>query len=352
MPRGAGHEGSTSVLVEIPVRAFASSHGERLASVDLYINAECNLSCTTCFLGDDYFTGDRMAVAHASGVLRWAADRGIKDVAILGGEPTLHPQLSTILAAARSSGFDSIRLVSNGSARLRRLIRGSAREFVDLVYLSLDGHDPASHDAVRGVGSYADVTRSMDLLVRLNMPFVLTMTVTRSSLSSIDRVLRLADGAGAAAVNIHWLSPVGRAADGAMTLTADEWISACQVIEAFVPSRDTLHVYYQPAFASPIQSSMAVATQCAVRSESNLQFMPDGHVHACGLTVDRPELSGYVWRGGEVLRSPPSNEVDLCDAHLGPGCPLRVSQESGATADWLPICIYARVHAQKSARLR
>jgi hypothetical protein len=76
---------------------------------------------------------------------------------------------------------------------------------------------------------------------------------------------------------------------------------------------------------------------CAVRDRTNLQFFPDGSVFSCGMLVESPALSGYVFRDGELTRRPGNTELTLTGGECA-GCPMR--QRDG---DYVPICIYNRL---------
>jgi MoaA/NifB/PqqE/SkfB family radical SAM enzyme len=316
-------------------------------SIDVYINQDCNIRCRTCFLGDGYFaTSNDMTSETFAAILLWATAQGVRDVALLGGEPTLHPHLSDLIDTARGAGVDNVRLVSNGTAPFRRFL-AEATALPDTVYLSLDGTSPAQNDAVRGQGTFDQVMRAIDLLERRAIPYVLTSTLTVDSVNSISDLVRFAEATSCVVLNVHWLSPIGRARNEAsLPVPYEAWSRAVEFVRTYVPSRASLQVRIQEAFA---RSTAPNASACAVREHSNLQFFPNGAVYACGILVADAGLNGYAWdpqRGPRERQG--RTELEICSQESA-GCPVRLAGLVRVAADRdlppgiVPSCIYNRV---------
>lgn len=328
-----------------------SRHTE-LDSIDIYLNTVCNLQCETCFLGDDYFAvSSQLSVTEVERILRWAADKNVRDVAFLGGEPTLHPDLGEILALSRSVGLERNRLVTNGLGPFRRGLSAWAAD-LDRVYLSMDGPGPEKHEAIRGKGTFEIVNRSIEEVVSLGIELVLTFTVSRHTLHDVEAMIEFAEHSGCAELNIHWLSATGRASDGQLSASPHEWRSVCELVHDYVPSRTGFVVSCQVAyeFAESPWAADVDSRRCAVREGTNLQFMPDGRVHACGLSVDEPGLAAFVWNGSTMSPAEDS-ELMICEAHVEAGCPLRSHPtrhgEPGLGTSSTPVCIYERIVAHR-----
>jgi len=330
-------------------RLEALGVGDRFSgdSVDIYINQSCNLTCTTCFLGDNYFANPYdMDIQTFAEIVRWAVDQGVYDVALLGGEPTLHPALEEMISLARKSGVTRIRLVTNGTAPFRRYLK-HASDFPDVVYLSLDGTTDLHNDEIRGKGTHAQVLRAIELLDAHQIEYTLTSTLSLASSSRVANLIDMAEETGCSTLNIHWLSPTGRAAlHPHLTVPVEHWLPVVDFVSRYVPTRPDFSVRIQQAFAS--QGDEA-ARHCAVRENQNLQFFPDGSVYACGLAVSIPELRGRRWSGSRPeLVDTERNELTIC-AVPQDGCPVRmagavsVPSDSLHTSDTIPVCIYNRI---------
>lgn len=89
-------------------------------NVDYHIIDKCNLNCASCNHFSPLFTGDNRGksinqITADLNLLSKVSD-GFEVLTLLGGEPTLHPQLSNILGIARSIfPKKEIHLVTNGT---------------------------------------------------------------------------------------------------------------------------------------------------------------------------------------------------------------------------------------------
>lgn len=115
----------------IATRLFGYSHSPSVDLVEIDITFACNLMCLNCDRSCRQAPdGDRMSVDQ---ILRFLEEtrrvgRRWRRVRLLGGEPTLHPELDQILGVLlawrdRESPDTEIELVSNGhGARVRRVL--------------------------------------------------------------------------------------------------------------------------------------------------------------------------------------------------------------------------------------
>ncbi|MFJ4679239.1 radical SAM protein [Kitasatospora sp. NPDC088783] len=87
-----------------PPGATTPAVGVRLRSVALDLTRACQAACTTCYNGSGPAGGHgEMTVDDWRSALGQAADAGVRQVQLIGGEPTLHPALPDLvdLALAR-----------------------------------------------------------------------------------------------------------------------------------------------------------------------------------------------------------------------------------------------------------
>lgn len=131
----------------------------RLASVE--ITRRCNNACPYC---DQPKAEQDMSVAEFSALLDTLIGQGVEAVALGGGEPTLHPALPALLAAARQRGL-RVGLTTNASAA--DLVAGLAdRGLLDSfgvsagkgVWTVLAGHPAAVVNLLLLAGGLQEVT--------------------------------------------------------------------------------------------------------------------------------------------------------------------------------------------------
>lgn len=319
----------------------------RAGSADIYINTRCNFGCDTCFLGDDYFAQNlSITPAEAGAIGGWLVAAGVADVAVLGGEPTLHPEVVAIFQALRASGVRHLRLITNGTPRARRLLAGPLDGLVDLTYISVDGATADVNDALRGPGTFRHAMLAIDLLRELGKAFVITATLGRAAVEQLDQLLQFAEDSGCVTLNLHWLSSVGRARHRDLAVAPARWEQVVSRVAEYTPRRAGLEIECQVgSLVREAPWTSGVDPQaCAVRDRTNLQFMPDGQVFSCGLLVDTPRLAAYRWDGQRLLVRAAPTELSLCCNFDSPGCPARQELLGEApTKHRVPVCIYERV---------
>ena len=82
---------------------------------NLLVTTTCNASCRFCFAGSlmGGTSTTTMSLERFESILRMIRDGGGDEVRLVGGEPTLHPDLSTLLTKATNHGLRVI-VLSNG----------------------------------------------------------------------------------------------------------------------------------------------------------------------------------------------------------------------------------------------
>src|SRR4030042_2462605 len=80
--------------------------------VQFYPTLQCNLSCTFCF-NRGIRTVKDISITDCARVVRYVADIGVKEIDILGGEPTLHSDFLEIVKLIRERNLEAT-ISSNG----------------------------------------------------------------------------------------------------------------------------------------------------------------------------------------------------------------------------------------------
>jgi MoaA/NifB/PqqE/SkfB family radical SAM enzyme len=198
-------------------------------TVAFHITDRCQLDCKHC-LRDPARAAKDLPVALIRSVLGQTTQLyGKLQVALTGGEPTLHPEFAEILDAVVEHGL-TWHMVSNGR-RMERVFalfkeRPARRAAATAMNFSLDGADEATHDAVRGAGSYRDVMRAAALCVVHDLPFSLQMALHRKNVHQIEALGMLASQLKAKRVSFAILQATGTPLDAELHLSAREWRDA------------------------------------------------------------------------------------------------------------------------------
>lgn len=205
-----------------------------VAIIGFHLTDRCQLDCQHCLRDPAQAPKDlplpllRKVLAEAKAVYRTA------QIALTGGEPTLHPELEGILDALVESELH-FHLVTNGKrfTRLLELLREDPRRraLLTAVNFSLDGADEATHDTIRGQGSFREVMLGATLCTAHAIPFTLQMVVNAKNAHQIEAMGLLASHLGAARVSFSMLQATGTHHDAALYLSARDWRSVQDRIE-------------------------------------------------------------------------------------------------------------------------
>ena len=296
-----------------------TSYNGRLESVDVYITSQCNRRCTYCFLPVEFFaSGARMSMDQFAGVVRWCQQQGVREVTLLGGEPSLHPSFADMISHAVGQQLE-VRVVTNGARRFRRLLADpELRKGLSRVAVSLDTVDRAVQDQFRGLGAWQDAMDTLGLLREHEVPFDVNVTAVRPVLGGLDELISFAEREGCRRVNIHWPSTMGLGSG----LSADhipgqdEWAALVRRIESRIERHPGFFVEIERGFLAEGEP----LSGCALADFSNLEVMPDGRAYRCGLLVDQPAMASLTMAGDELRLSRPGHGEALLLSTMPPSC--------------------------------
>lgn len=184
--------------------------------VQFHLTERCNLACRHCYQSGPVSEMNHEEVCGAIANVKAAIEGWAKDYAMevspslhfTGGEPLLRDDLFPILHYACRSGF-STSLMSNGTlidpVTARQLRGAQAKD----VQVSLDGLE-ATHDKLRGRGSYERALAGIRNLAREGLAVHLNVTVSRLNMNETKELVNLAEEIGAGSIAFSRLVPSGR----------------------------------------------------------------------------------------------------------------------------------------------
>lgn len=271
-----------------------------------HLTDRCQLDCQHC-LRDPARRAKDLSIAVIRGAL--AEGRRVyhaEHVALTGGEPTLHPQFHEIVDATIDAGY-SWHMVTNGR-RLPWLLeifreRPLRRERMTSITFSLDGADEATHDSIRGAGTFRDVMAAVSLCTAVEIPFVLNTALHARNASQIEAIGLLATQLGATRLSFVQLQPTGTHFDQGFHLTAAEWLQVMDRIDRLA-SALKLPVSIAEGFhhRQPLHTCQPFAGQ-------QLHIDVEGNLTLCCQHSGIPSSGGHSDSAGSV------GELGLVKAH-------------------------------------
>jgi len=129
----------------------------------LYTNFDCNLSCDYCCVRSSPKAPRRaLGIERVRRIALEAAELGVREIFVTGGEPFMLPEIGEILLACAAAAPTTV--LTNGmlfaGARLATL-RALPRERITF-QISLDSPTPERHESHRGKGTWARTRKGIE----------------------------------------------------------------------------------------------------------------------------------------------------------------------------------------------
>ena len=175
-----------------------------MACLIIELTNRCNLRCVHCFDERHAATGE-LPIELLEKVLSEGRDCGIDHITFTGGEPTLHPRFRDIVRRVSEAKYP-FSFVSNGATfpKIYPLLL-EHRQFFKGVTFSLEGALEATHDRLRGKGSYRHVMRAASLCVFKDLFFTFNMVLMAPNRAEVETMVGLATKSGSAGVRFGYL---------------------------------------------------------------------------------------------------------------------------------------------------
>lgn len=121
-------------------RRMMDSHGRTIQDLRISITDRCNFRCVYCMEPDIRFVPQESLLTSDEivRVARIAESLGVRKVRLTGGEPTLHPHLTDIIAGIRAATNVEIAMITNASRLTPTALREWKAAGLSRLTISLD----------------------------------------------------------------------------------------------------------------------------------------------------------------------------------------------------------------------
>jgi MoaA/NifB/PqqE/SkfB family radical SAM enzyme len=322
------------------------------ANVFFHIQTQCNLKCKHCYINPEQHGSQKLSLDHIAKWLNTLIQRSPgANLILLGGEPTLHPDLAAVIKAAINMGYASITIDTNGYLFNRILDRVTADE-VDFISFSLDGPTAQVNDAIRGRGCYDHCTAGIRQAKAKGFGISVIYTVSSRNLHHLNRMAPLLKQWGVDHFFIQIIGLRGKSAKhtgntSPLQVARDDWLQVVPPVAEAVAEQG-IRVTYPKVYLSPDEPF-----ECAGRVADNYFVFPNGRVYRCPLCEDFP-LHGLEFRGDKLTAAPPINESDLFQLDIAEGCvmnkliqPQNIDYRPDGTPAYRIACCLLKEHLEK-----
>ncbi|MFZ1988553.1 MAG: radical SAM protein [Alphaproteobacteria bacterium] len=263
-------------------------HRTVLRTLELAVTPACNTQCEMCYASRLHQPGQSILTPQEyRDIWRQAKKLGAFSVIISGGEPTVRPDLMDVIDAVEPKK-SLIAVVSNG-IQTADFVERFVAAGVTTLHLSLDGTDPATHDAVRRhKGNFAKTLAAIDKAKALGMNVYISTVIFRGGLAKMDDMVAFAAAHGIGIV-FSLACPTGeKAGDESYVITPAEWQAVQKKMSA------------NPHIRSDWTINLSGRVECPGGREK-VAISPYGEVTGCGMNFVsfgnvRHEPLETIWR--------------------------------------------------------
>jgi MoaA/NifB/PqqE/SkfB family radical SAM enzyme len=282
-----------------------------------HILTECNLNCRHCYINPAQHGKSRVPLHTIKAWLDvFSNDNAAPNLIFLGGEPTLHPNLAEAVKYARSKGFSSITIDTNGFL-FHDIIDKVGPEEVDFFSFSLDGATRETNDTIRGQGSYDTCIKGIKKTVVAGFATSLIYTVSRANIDELESMPAFLCDLGIKRFFIQVIGLRGKAsrsgARGDLQVSRSEWLQTIPPLAEKIAVRK-ITVSYPKVYLEPDETF-----ECAGRVAHNYFIFPNGRVYRCPLCEDLP-IHSLQLKDNQLISTAKLNESDLFELNIPEGC--------------------------------
>jgi len=291
------------------------------ANVFFHLLTQCNLACRHCYINPQQHGTQKLSIDRIQTWLEVLIRRSpAANLILLGGEPTLHPDLATAVKSAKKLGYASITIDTNGYLFNDILDKVTPHE-VDVFSFSLDGPTDTINDAIRGQGCFKQCTTGIRQAKSRGFGISLIYTVSSRNLSCLEKMAPLLQQWGVDHFFIQVIGLRGKSAamtniskeDGPLQVTREQWLRVVPPVARKVAALG-IRVTYPKVYLGAQEEF-----ECAGRVADNYFVFPNGRVYRCPLCEDFP-MHSLAFIDDRLLAAGPINEADLFQLDIAEGC--------------------------------
>jgi MoaA/NifB/PqqE/SkfB family radical SAM enzyme len=181
--------------------------------VDINVGYSCNERCKFCYyiqtVKDRKLEKD-LSTEDVKSKIRYIRERGIRTLEFTGGEPTIRPDLIELISFAKSLGFESISMITNGIRMAQpSYAKACVDAGVDDFLLSIHGHEAGAHDRVTEIpGSFEKALQAVRNLSPLGVKVRANCVISGLNFTTPAETLGLYHSLGIRTANFILFNPI------------------------------------------------------------------------------------------------------------------------------------------------
>lgn len=177
-----------------------------MAKIVIELTNRCNLSCQHCFTGR-HGGKDDLPLAVLKMVLAEAKALGFDHLSFTGGDPTVYRHFFEAIRFTCEAGYRFGFNTNGWNFTQLYLDLLPWREQLRMITFSLDGATAATHDRLRGQGSFRRVMQAVSICFAEQLPFTFNMVISAQNRYELGAMVQLAARLGSRGLRFGHLMP-------------------------------------------------------------------------------------------------------------------------------------------------
>ena len=317
------------------------SFSKNSTNVFFHILTKCNLRCRHCYINTEQHGKNILPLSIIESWLGAFAEKSnVTNVIFLGGEPTMHPDLSLAIKKAKNIGYSSVTVDTNGYL-FNDILSKVSPDDVDYFSFSLDGATRKTNNMIRGEGSYDKCIKGIRKAVSMGFSTSLIYTVSRDNMHELEMMMPLLNDLNIERFFIQVIGIRGKPAQTnheKLQVSRAEWLSIIPNVAEKV-AKCGITVSYPKVFLNNEETF-----ECAGMVAKNYFIFPNGRVYRCPICEDFP-LHSMVFKDNRLVNTGKLNENDFFGLNIPEGCimnkliqPENLSYKNDGTPEYKIAC--------------
>jgi MoaA/NifB/PqqE/SkfB family radical SAM enzyme len=211
----------------------------------------------------------------------------VNSIYLTGGEPTLHPDFSSIVDYIHKNNID-LALATNGN-NVENLPASltAFNKTKEGVFVSIDGIE-RTHDKLRGVdGAFKNALKTINALLNKDVPVRISSIIWKENISELEEMIQLSKSIGVYKLHFSMLFNAGRAAANDINISESQYRDICNKVNELAEK------YADDNFVVSMRRNHPLNTGCDYchGAEKILHINSKGYVFPCSW-IAKTELGG------------------------------------------------------------
>lgn len=159
---------------------------------EIYLNFSCNQRCIHCFNGEEFRSSHKdLDFAAVSSSMLKMRKKGFDWLSLLGGEPTVYPEIIKVVSLARKLGYSRIMTFSNGLKYADPVFVSAMRQAgLTDTCISMHGDSRRLHETVTCVhGSFQRTLQAIENLKKEKINIMIILVLNALNYRSFPRMV-------------------------------------------------------------------------------------------------------------------------------------------------------------------